>query len=453
MAKRDQYSIRRGKIQLFRRDAEGANRTPSDNWYAAFKIPGMRAVQRSLKTEYSDEAEALAEDMYQELLHKHKKGISISTKRFRLIATAYQNHFKRMVETRDSLPENEQKKLRKYTQSSLTRKTRIIEKQLIPYFGDKLITDITTQDIDDFKAERQMYWITGAGAEVENITFKRGKHTITRKKLPAERSVISHTTVNKELTVIRDIFKHAVTKERVLSKQEVPFIENIEKPREYDEDHSTPGLTEPELKKLLNTIGKRFHFQTNPKHRLAHKRLAFFIGFMASTGLRVTEAKKVKFSDCEIIKNGGKEFLAINVWGKGKQRQTIPLQVAKTFVDKLRNYHIKNSLEFGWEFDDDMYLFMDQYGDRVNSFTGQLNRTLKEADLLYTSDGRKRNAMSFRPTFITLALINGSMSHIQLAINVGTSVEMIEKHYNKLESKHIPDALQFDTTLNQYFDG
>lgn len=44
MAKRDQYSIRRGKIQLFRRDAEGADRTPSDNWYAAFKIPGMHAM-------------------------------------------------------------------------------------------------------------------------------------------------------------------------------------------------------------------------------------------------------------------------------------------------------------------------------------------------------------------------------------------------------------------------
>lgn len=451
MAKRDQYTIRRGKIQLFRRDAEGTDREPSDNWYAAFKIPGMRAIQRSLKTEYEDEAEARAEDMYQELLHRHKKGLSFSTKRFGLVAKDYQKHFEKQVETREALPNNQKYKLRRFTPTSLARKTRIIEKQLIPYFGDKLITDITKHDVDEFKTQRQFYWITGEGAEIEEISFKRGRQTITRPKLPAERSIISHTTVNKELTVMREVYEFAKDK-RLLSEDEIPKIVNVEKPPGYDEDHATPELSEEELKKLLNTIGKRYHFQTNPKHRLAHKRLGLYIAIMASTGMRVTEAKKVRFNDCKLIKNNGQEYLAIYVWGKGKQRETIPLRACKKFIDQMRKHHIKNAKEYGWTFSEDMLLFMDQYGNPIGSFTGPLNRTLQEAGLLRTPDGRKRNAMSFRPTFITLALSKGEMSHMQLAINMGTSVEMIEKHYNQMKSRHIPERLQFETTLNQYFD-
>lgn len=450
MAKRDQYAIRRGKIQLFRRDAEGADRTPSDNWYAAFKIPGMRAIPRSMKTEDQYEAEARAEDMFQELLHRHKKGLSFSTKRFGLVAQDYLKFFEKQVEIHNALPDNQRHKLRRFSPTALTRKTRIIEGHLIPFFGNMLITDVTNHDVDEFKTQRQFFWIQGKGAEIDNISYKRGRRTVTRKKLPAERTVISHNTVNKELTALREIFEYAKEK-RMLSEDEIPKISNVEKPRGYDEDHATPELSEEELRKLLNTIGKKYHFQANPKHKLAHKRLGLYIAIMASSGIRVTEASNITFNDCQIINSNGKEYLVIHVSGKGKKRETIPLEHCRSFIDKLRNYHIKNAEQFGWTFSENMPLFMNEYGKKIKAFTRALNSALDESGLLYTADGRKRNAMSFRPTFITLALSKGTMSHIQLAINVGTSVEMIEKHYNQMKSRHIPDKLQFETTLNRYF--
>lgn len=449
MAYRDKYSIRRGKITLYRRDSEGTDKTASDVWYGAFKIPGMRSIRRSLKTEYQDEAEAIAEDLYQELLHKHKKGLSFSTKRFTQVATDYLKHFEKQVELHKSLPENEKYKLRRYSPNALNRKRPIIENQLIPFFGDKLISDITKHDVDEFKINRQLYWLNGDGKDTEVITYKRNNRKISRKKLPSEQTVVSHNTVNKELTVLREIFSFAKDN-RILGTDEIPQIENVIKPKGYDEEHSFPELTEEELQKLLNTIGKKHHFQKNPKHKLAHKRLGLYIAIMATSGMRVTEARKLTFKDCRVIKNNGNEYLAIHVWGKGKQRETIPLQACSAFIDQMRKFHIKNSKRFGWDFSEEMPVFMDEYGKPIGSFTRGLNSTLEEAGLLYTPDGKKRCAMSFRPTFITLALAKGEMSNMQLAVNLGTSVEVIERHYNRMKSKHIPAKLQFDTTFNQY---
>jgi len=450
MAYRDQYSIRRGKITLYRRDSEGSDKAPSDVWYAAFKIPKIKSVRRSLKTEYQDEAEAIAEDMYQELLHRNKKGLSFSTKRFSAVSNDYIAFFKSQSQHHESLPENQKYKLRKFSASALKNKLPLIEKRLIPFFGDKLISDITKHDIEQYKTQRAMYWVNGEGSSTESITYQRGKKTVTRTKSPREKTVVSHNTINKELTIIRDIFGFAKDK-KILSDDEVPTIQNVQKPSGHDKDHASADLTEDELMKLLNAIGKKYKFQSNPKHKLSHKRLGLYIAIMAFTGMRVTEAKKITFRDCRLIKKNGDEFLVIYVSGKGKKRETVPLRDCKILISQMRKYHIKNSEAYGWTFTDEMPVFMNEKGKPIGSFAGSLNTILGEAGLLYTADGRKRSAMSFRPTFITLALSKGEMSDMQLAVNMGTSTDVIERHYNQMQSHHMPEKFQFPTMFDRYF--
>jgi integrase len=450
MAYRDKYTIRRGKITLYRRDAEGSNTQTSDIWYAAFKIPGIKTPRRSLHTEYQDEAEAIAEDMYQELLHRHKKGLSFTTKRFSAVANDYLQYFTAQTKLHDSLDDHQKHKLRKFSPTALKNKSPLIKRHLIPFFGDKPINGITQHDIEKYKTARELYWVTGEGSQLPNITYKRGKRTVTRDKLPSEKNILSHNTINKELTIIRDIFDYAKSK-NVISKEEIPEISNVPKPNGYDEDHSTPELSEDELRKLLNAIGKKYVYQTNQKHKLAHKRLGMYIAIMASTGLRVSEVKKLTFNDCRIISSNKTEYQAIYVAAKGKTRETIPLRACRKFIEQMRKHHTINAKNFGWEFTDDMPVFMDEKGNHIGSFSKALNSILDEADLLHTKDGRKRNSMSFRPTFITLALSKGEMSTIQLAVNLGTSVEVIERHYNQMKSRHIPEKHQFETTFDRYF--
>jgi hypothetical protein len=59
MAYRDQFSIRQGRVTLYRRTSEGGDRQ-SDTWYTALKILGQKTIRRSLKTTDKLEAESIA---------------------------------------------------------------------------------------------------------------------------------------------------------------------------------------------------------------------------------------------------------------------------------------------------------------------------------------------------------------------------------------------------------
>ena len=67
MAYRDSYTIRQGKITLYRRGSEGG-KFQSDYYYAKFKIPGEQPIRRSLKVTDQNEAEIIAESMYFDLV-------------------------------------------------------------------------------------------------------------------------------------------------------------------------------------------------------------------------------------------------------------------------------------------------------------------------------------------------------------------------------------------------
>ena len=66
----------------------------------------------------------------------------------------------------------------------------------------------------------------------------------------------------------------------------------------------------------------------------------------------------------------------------------------------------------------------------VASFKGGFQRALKEAGVLFASDGKKRVPYSLRHTYATMRLAEG-VSVFQLAANMGTSVEMLEEFYGK----------------------
>ena len=69
-------------------------------------------------------------------------------------------------------------------------------------------------------------------------------------------------------------------------------------------------------------------------------------------------------------------------------------------------------------------------GAPVGTFKGGFQRALKEAGVLFASDGKKRVPYSLRHTYATMRLAEG-VSVFQLAANMGTSVEMLEDFYGK----------------------
>ena len=157
---RDLYSIRQGRIQLYRRTFQGTQ-YQSDSWYAYFKIPGEKPIRRSLKTSDKLEAESLAETQYFELVQKSKRGISLKSKQFIPVANAYLRDFEDKVSRELPLPRHQ----RRYKPEKLKNNKLIAEKYLIPFFGEKSLQEITDFDVESYKEWRRNYWITGEGSK------------------------------------------------------------------------------------------------------------------------------------------------------------------------------------------------------------------------------------------------------------------------------------------------
>lgn len=428
---RDQYELRRGKITLYRRTSQGS-KYQSDNWNARFNIPGEKAIRRSLKTTNQDEAELRAEDLYQELLSKSKKGMSLKTKRFGLVCDAFVRHLTEQRSHEAARSGADQKLIPKTYKSKID----ITENYIKPLLGDKTLDSITDFDIEEFVDKRRMFHITGPASLSDTHTYIRNGRKVTTKKNP---KIPSHSTLNKDLTVLRQIFEFARTRREVDSKQ-IPTIKNISRPKNYVD--RKPDLSRTEYQSLIKKLEWKIKNQTNPKHKRSHILLYNYILILANTGMRVTEAKNMKFRDCQEFKNyDGERYVQIHVSGKGKSRDLIAMPNTEIYLNRLRELHQENAKQFGWKFDESMNVFLNDHGQPVGSFKKALDAILDDCGLLHDSHGAKRSAGAFRKYYITSRLTKGGVNPFDLAKNCGTSLEVIQKYYENLQPKYVAKEL------------
>lgn len=444
MAIIDKYTIRQGAITLYRRDSEGG-KYQSNSWYAAFKIPNQKTIRKSLKIPNRSDAEAFAESMYFDLIQKSKRGLSLQSRFFHLVAQSYIIELKKKVEREASLPTQQQK----YKASMFEQKKHILYKFLIPFFKEVRLQDITDYDIDNYKDWRKNYWISGAGKELKHVEYVRDGRKVRRAKTDREKKEPNWNTINKELTTLRQVFEFARMK-RLISAREIPTIRNLTKPR--DTNDRKPGLSEEQVKHLLNTLVSRYKSQRNPKHKRSHKLLIHYIAWMCLTGIRVSEAKNLAISDCKVFTKNGIAYLNVFVHGKNKSRELVALSEAITVLNKLIYMHKQNAQLHGWHFDVNQNLFMDQYGSPIDSFSTSLDRAFEEAGLLYDVHGLKRSAGAFRKYYITHALLIGNVNYFELAKQCGTSVNVIEKFYASIDVTQRPEAFIFSNALSGVYE-
>lgn len=438
---RERYSIRDGHILMYKRTSQGT-KYQSDNWYAKFKIPNHKPIPRSLKTSNQEEAEMLAEDLLYDYKIKAKRGVSLTSTKFTSVANAFVKDFAAKVEQYSAFPPHKQK-----CKPDMLRNIKsITENYLIPYFGKKTLQGITDDDIESYEDWRNTYWVSGKGAKIKAITYIRDKHKVSRPKQKAEQRPPDYSTINKELTVLRKIYKFAKRK-RLIEGREILQIENLEKPANHS--GKKPGLTGMELKHLVDTMIKRHKTETNPKHARHLLLLMYYVLFMSLTGLRVAEGKKLRLSDCELIKSNGKEYLKIFVSAKGKSRELIGLDESNFILEELKALHKENARIHHWEYRNDLPIFTNQYGKAVSSFAKGLDRAFMDANLLFDSHGKKRAAGAFRKYYITTALTEGEVDYFSLAKQCGTSVAVIEKYYAEIEIKHQPEKVTFKNIFSR----
>jgi integrase len=168
------------------------------------------------------------------------------------------------------------------------------------------------------------------------------------------------------------------------------------------------------------------------------KLLHEFINFMVGSGLRTTEAMNLKWSDItynEIVEEVNGKFQSvesckISVSGKSKKRKCDPQPFVKEILERVKVRQFEFSRENGFKFAAKKeYVWSDQHGNKIDRFNKSFTKLLESCDLLYDDHGEKRVIGSLRHTYGTFRKNLGEVDSYELAIQMGTSPEMINKHY------------------------
>jgi integrase len=111
----------------------------------------------------------------------------------------------------------------------------------------------------------------------------------------------------------------------------------------------------------------------------------------------------------------------LNVRGKGKHRHLVAASTVATYLDRIR------AITKAREPTD--YVFTNDTGaPAATLYHSLVEGLLTESGLLMSSSGSRRSTYCFRHTYATFRLTEGVDVYF-LAKQMGTSVQMIEKHY------------------------
>ena len=362
-----------GRIILYRRaDIQ------SLNWSARLKIPNtVGYVVKSTKTSDDFEARRFAEELYYQLEGRVRRGESVKSPTFKRV----------FEEWKASVSVERKVGSAKYTEANI----RMMEIWALPNLGNQPIDAIN-----------------------ESVLARHIQWRVDQAKKPPAIS-----TLRNERTVLNQIFRFAKREGYISDLPEIPlptFRQN-----------SRPDIPDKEWRKLYTYL-RRYVKEAQDKRRYRERfYLQHYILVLANSGIRVGEARHLRWRDVSSTKTlSGQKRLIFTVRGKTGEREVVCNERVERYVErmrKLRSDEVKK-LNHGEP------IFCHPDGKPIGSFKKGFEQALDEAGILYGSDGKKRVPYSLRHTYATMRISEG-VSVFQLAANMGTSVEMIENFYGK----------------------
>jgi integrase len=363
------HEILGGKVQLYKRDGRF--------WQCAASVGGQQ-YRATTKKEELPQAEDFAEDWYLELRGKFKRGdlgqlVKVNgEKTFQEAAEQFLREYPIMTDGQRNAVyvEGHERRLRKY---------------LIPFFGDKPLSQVTSGLVQDYRIHR-----------LETSKAERGK--------PPARN-----TMHQEMVVLRQVLKLAIRHNHLSS------LPDLSQPYRTNSKISHRAWFSPEeYKQLYKATRDRVQNPRKKKYQTDYEELHDYVLFMVNTGLRPDETKRLEFRDVKVVddRDSGQRILEIDVRGKRgvgfcKSMPGAVLPLQRTV--KRRNPQPTD------------LVFHRTHHELFNTILGELGLKLDR-------EGQRRTFYSLRHTYICLRLMEGADVY-QIAKNCRTSVKMIEEYY------------------------
>lgn len=246
-----------GKVQLY-------IRAGSPHWQCSCTIAG-RQKRTTTKEESLARAKDVARDWYLGLLGKYRQGDIKEGTPFTKAADQFLAEYGAIMEGE----RNDH-----YIKSHGIR----LRKHLTPFFGDKMMHEITPGLVQEYRAHRML-----TGVARDGVTPQR----------PAR------NTLHQEIITLRHVLK---TAER---HGWLDYLPNISPPYKASGKISHRAWFSPEeYKQLYKATGDRAKNPIRERWRSACEDLHDYVLFMVNSGLRPDEAKRIEVRDVEVAVDG-----------------------------------------------------------------------------------------------------------------------------------------------------
>ena len=420
----EEVKLKNGAITIYRRST-----VKEPIWQVRIKLKNHPQVRKSTGVTDIQDAEEFATELYQELKYKVKVGLPVSSPTFSKICDDYLSWL------------SNERAAGRITDSKLIDYTRAISNFIKPYFEGKCVDSIQDKDIAEYHQWRRDYWITGPGSKESKITYQRSGKTVVAPR-PIRKGT-SERRLNYENTMLRQIFEFARTK-GYLKKYHIPTIKN-----KKHKSTRRPYFTQEELANLLVAYKvENWSFQAEIKRGRSQETMGaweltdLYIHLMVYTGMRPGEAHALRWCDIKDHElDDGTTTVLLSVRGKKKERELVARCEARDILKMIRKRR-DDWAKAHTQTVNKMELVLSQPdGTPIKSFYKSFNTLLKKADLEKDNHGRKRSEYSLRHTYATDRLQYAEVDIHLLAVNMGTSVGMIEKHYSHLLPKLAAERL------------
>lgn len=411
----ESHFILEGKVRLYKR-----GKGPKASWNCSTYI-GSREERKSTGEDSLARAKEVAEDWFWNLRDKNRRGELIRERTFADVVPVYMREFVLLTQGKRSPV---------YVNGHFTR----LNKHLIPYFGSKGLSQINGGTVQEYRIHR----IETSPAE----------------KPPAR------STLHQELVVLRQVLKTAIRHKWLDHLPDLSFPFRVETKVSH-----RAWFSPEEYKQLYEATRERAKHPTKSRWKWACEQLHDYVLFMANTGLRPDEAKRLEHRDVQVVKDAdsGETILHISVQGKrgtGYCKSTAsavkpylrlknrpaPPPTQQPRYERLPGVTTVRTLTVNGKAQEitSVHPTASQSGilyersegtlpkptDRV--FPGSqhelFDNILEELNLKIDRQGKRRTAYSLRHTYICMRLLEGADIY-DIAKNCRTSVEMIQKHY------------------------